>query len=303
MSLYLGIDIGGTKIAGAVVTEGGEVVRSLVGPTPAQEGGAAVLRAAITLACELHSSEVVGVGVGAGGQIDAARGVVVGATDILPGWAGTPVRAALEEALGLPVSVDNDVHALAVGEGRFGAARGRASVVFLALGTGVGGALLLEGHIYHGAHWAGAEFGHILLTTDENARRDTGGHVGTLEAYASGPGLLRTWREITGDWDSEWTARAILDKPGGSEAITRTGEYLGYGLVSLVHALDPEVVVIGGGLAALGDALLDPARDVLRRRALSNVALCPVVAAQLGPDASVIGAAALAMPSFGNDPV
>ena len=188
------------------------------------------------------------------------------------------------------------MNALAVGEGRFGAARGRATVVFLALGTGVGGALLLGGRLHHGAHWAGGEFGHLLLTMDAGARRDGGGHAGTLEAYASGPGLVQTWREISGDWDGDVTGEDVPARAGGPEAVARTGEALGYGLTSLANTLDPDVIVIGGGLAALGEALLGPARRVLRARALPGPANCPVVPAALGPDAGVVGAASLAMP-------
>ncbi len=296
MPLYLGIDIGGTKIAGARVTERGEVRLRLSVPTPAREGGARVLQAALELARELRSPDVVGVGIGTGGQVDTARGVIVSATDLLPGWSGTPVKAAFEEALALPAFVDNDVNALAVGEGRFGAARGQATVVFLALGTGVGGALLLDGRLHHGAHWAGGEFGHLLLTMDPDARRDGGGHAGTLEAYVSGSGLVRTWREITGDWDSDVTGLDVTMRVGGPEAVARTGEFLGFGLVSLANALDPDMIVIGGGLAALGDALLEPARRVLHARALPGPASCSVVPAALGPEAAVIGAAVLAMP-------
>ncbi|MBV9850896.1 MAG: ROK family protein, partial [Armatimonadetes bacterium] len=121
------------------------------------------------------------------------------------------------------------------------------------------------------------------------------GHVGTLEAYASGPGLAQTWCEMTGRQEAV-TGKDVPALPGGPEAVARTGEYLGYGLVSLANALDPDVIVIGGGMAALGDALLEPAGRVLRARALPGPAQCPVVSTALGPDTSAIGAASLAMP-------
>ena len=178
-----------------------------------------MLQVALALARSLATPDVRGVGVGTGGQVDTDRGVIASATDLLPGWAGTRVRSAFEGVLGLPTFVDNDVNALAVGEGRFGAARGRPTVVFLALGTGVGGALLLQGVPHRGAHWSGGEFGHLLLTMDPAARRDGGGHAGTLEAYASGPGLLRTWREITGDWENDVTGQDIPIREGGPEAV------------------------------------------------------------------------------------
>jgi glucokinase len=275
--MYIGIDIGGTKIAGGLVMESGMVLTRAQCPTPTAEGGAQILADAVALAQSLVPYEgVQGIGIGTGGQVDATRGVIVSATDLLPGWAGTDVKATFEHALNVPAAVDNDVNALAVGEARFGAAHGAATVVFLALGTGVGGALLLDGRLHHGAHWSGGEFG----------------HVGTLEAYASGHGLVQTWRELTRDTRPDVTghdiaAEATLDPDGpAAEAIARTGVSLGYGLVSLANALDPDLIVIGGGLAILGEALIGPARHVLQTRALPGPAPCPL-----------IGAATLAMPA------
>ncbi|MCW3060028.1 MAG: hypothetical protein JWQ02_1849 [Capsulimonas sp.] len=306
MPVYLGIDIGGTKIAGALVDAHGLVLKLGARPTEAERGGAHVLQNAIALGQELlhdYDEPIAGVGVGAGGQIDATGGIVVSATDLLPGWAGTEIGPAFAEAFGVPVAVDNDVNALAAGEAKFGAGRGLSTVVFLALGTGVGGALLLEGRVHHGAHWTGGEFGHILLTMDANARRDAGGAQGTLEAYASGAGLVQTWREIAGDDEASITgaeigADAVQDPGGlGAAAIAQTGRYLGFGLVSLANALDPDAIVIGGGLAGLGDLLLDPARAVLRERALPGPAQTSVMLASLGEHASTIGAAALVIPA------
>jgi len=263
------------------------------------------LEAALTLARSLRDAadeDVQGVGVGTGGQVNTERGVIVSATELLPGWAGTPVKAAFAETFGLPAFVDNDVNALAMGEARFGAARDARSVVFLALGTGVGGALLLDGRLHRGAHWSGGEFGHILLDISPNARRDGGGHLGTLEAYASGPGLVQTWRELTGDTRPDISghdiaARAAHNLDGlEAQAVARTGEYLGFGLVSLANSFDPDLIVIGGGLAALGDALIGPARRTLQERALPGPATCPVVLAALGANASLIGAASLIIP-------
>ena len=296
MSLFLGIDIGGTKIAGALVTSEGRVTLSDRRPTPLT-GGGAILDMALALARALREASpdpISGSGLGTGGQVDTERGVIVSATDILPGWADTEVKASFEQAFGLPCSVDNDVNALAVGEARFGAGRGLPTVLYLALGTGVGGALLLRGRVHHGATWTGGEFGHLLLTTEEAAPRKT------LEDWASGPGLVQTYRELTG-FDGEVTGEAVGEEaardPGGpaARAVARTGECLGFGLAGLANVLDPDLIVIGGGLAALGDALLDPARAVLRRHALPGPARCPVVPAALGPEAAVIGAAALGM--------
>ncbi len=296
MTLYLGIDIGGTKIAGGLVTSEGRVMLSDRRPTP-PTGGAAILEMALSLAqslLEAAPEPLSGIGIGTGGQVDTERGAIVSATDVLPGWAGTDVKTAFERFFGLPCSVDNDVNALAVGEARFGAGRGLATVLYLALGTGVGGALLLNGRVHHGATWTGGEFGHLLLTTDEAAPRKT------LEDWASGPGLLRTYKERTGvgpEVTGESVAAEAVRDPDGpaAQAITRTGECLGFGLAGLANALDPDLIVVGGGLAALGDTLLDPARRILRRYALPGPARCPVVPAALGADAAIVGAAALGM--------
>ncbi len=154
--------------------------------------------------------------------------------------------------------------------------------------------LLLNGRVHHGAHWSGGEFGHILLTTDEAASRKT------LEEWASGPGLVQTWRELSGS-DAPLTGEQIASEAArdlsgpAARAITRTGECLGFGLAGLANALDPDLIVIGGGLAALGDALLNPARRILSQYALPGPARCPVVPAALGTDAALVGAAALAM--------
>lgn len=301
--LLLGIDIGGTKIAGGLVDAAeGRVLLAERVPTRAEEGGAAVLARALALARALREGAAarglaapVAVGVGAGGQIDPETGLVVSATDVLPGWAGTPLRAAFAEALALPVAVDNDVNALAVGEGRFGAGKGYGNLVFLALGTGVGGAILVGGRLHHGAHGAGGEVGHLVLVPD--GLPCTCGGRGCLEQYASGPALRRTFRALGGgDEDADLAEQARRDPDGpAARAIAGLGEWLGLGLASLVNVLDPDRVIVGGGLAALGDLLLDPARRVLEERALPALRRCPILPAALGSDASIIGAASLAL--------
>lgn len=306
----IGIDIGGTKIAGGIVTDAGEVLVREERPTPIKEGGKQILSVAIDLAKALQRQSkdaVEAVGIGAGGQIDAVQGSVFSATDVIPGWKGMHISEEFNRALGVPASVDNDVNVLALGETRFGAARNCANgtVVFLALGTGVGGALLTKGSIHHGAHWSGGEFGHILLTMDPNARRDTGGARGTLEAFCSGPGLVETWRELTGSKSPDVTGHDVVkdachNADGlGRKAIDKTGEYLGYGLVSLANALDPDLIIIGGGLSELGDWLLEPARKVLKEHALPGPATCKVVRAELGLNAAIVGAASLVLRAKG----
>lgn len=302
---YIGVDIGGTKIACGLVDETGKLLFSEEVHTDAHRGGASVLRVAINLALSIaamaETGSIQAIGIGAGGQIDAERGIVVSATYILPGWNGTQIKREFEDAFKVPAFVDNDVNALAMGELRFGVAKNLKTVVFLALGTGVGGAIVIDGKIHHGAHWTGGELGHLILSMDPNARQDVGGARGTLESFCSGPGLVRTWRELTSDYSTQITGAQISENakraPHGpaSAAISKTGEYLGYGLASMANVLDPDLFIIGGGLAQLGEMLLAPARETLHRLALPGPAKCKVVTATLGENASLIGAASLAI--------
>jgi glucokinase len=299
----LGVDIGGTKIAVGIVDDAGRVVAQERCNTPAIEGGNSILNSAVALSETLITASMLPIsriGIGAGGQINATTGVVLSATDLLPGWAGQNIVDCFQAAFNLPTCVENDVNALALGEFRFGSALGLSTVVFLAIGTGVGGAILIDGKIHHGTHWSGGELGHLLIDIGDNARIDSGGHRGTLEAYASGHGLVETWRQITGDRAAitgEEIAQAAEEDTGGPAvlAVSQTGRYLGFGLVTIANILDPDLIVIGGGMAALGDMLLDPARVVLKERALPGPAACPIVTASLGAAASIIGAASVAM--------
>jgi glucokinase len=305
MSVYLGIDIGGTKIACAIVSDSGEVVHTLQVPTEAQLGGGQVLDSALNLASQLMgmtTNRISGIGIGAGGQIDPESGVVVSATEILPGWAGTDIAGAFGTRFGLPVSVDNDVNALASGEAMFGTAKGLNTAVFLALGTGVGGAVLINGKIHHGAHFSGGEIGQMIIDIAADSRRDQGGAHGTLEAYCCGSGLLKTYLKIGGPVQQSKlhpkdVGLAALSDPESkaADAVRLTGEYLGIGLVNIANIIDPDTIVIGGGLASLGDLLLAPAIKTLRSRALPGPSQCSVNLAALGEHASVIGAASLAI--------
>lgn len=299
MSLVVGIDIGGTKIAGVVVADDGSLVRNERVPTRAYRGGEAVLEIVIELISELRRDfDIAAIGVATGGQVDPISGTVLSANSLLPGWGGMAIGERLRDAFQLPIAVDNDVNALAIAELQMGAARSARNVVFLALGTGVGGALLIDRSIYHGARGAGGEFGHLILDTSENARFASDGMKGTLEAYCSGAGLVRTYVETSGGApiSSEEVAALAMRDPesDAAHAVAETGIWLGFALSSLAVSLDPDLIVIGGGLSSIGEPLIGPAREILRTRALPGPNLCPVVIAELGPDSAVIGAACLA---------
>jgi glucokinase len=197
---------------------------------------------------------------------------------------------------------------MAIGEAIFGEAttfRSNGTIMFLFLDAGVGGALLSNGSIHHGANWSGSEFGQISMTMDPYARRGPGGSIGTLEAYCSTSGLVHTWQELTGNCDSRITAEDILadarsnSKGAAAIAIAKTGEYLGYGLASLSCMINPHAIIIGGELSNLGEDLLNPARQILQQRNIPKSTACSISTAKLGSHAAIIGAASLVMLKIG----
>ncbi|MEU8800099.1 ROK family protein [Spirillospora sp. NPDC048819] len=267
--MYAALDIGGTKIAAALVDADGTVLRRERTPTPAG-GGAAVLASAARMLDGLGDAPIRALGVGAPGVVDQDTGRVVSATDVLPGWSGTPVRDVLADLTGLPVTVVNDVRAMAYGEAQAGAGAGLHRVLHVSVGTGVGGALTTLGRLEHGAHGTAGEIAHLLVS--ERGPVPCGcGRRDHLEAVASGPAIAATG-----------------DAP-------RAGSLLGRALAGLLAVLDPDAVVIGGGVAQIGAPFLDAVIAAFRAEALPPLRGTPVVPARLGTDAPLVGAALLAM--------
>ncbi|MFE2104776.1 ROK family protein [Kitasatospora sp. NPDC059463] len=291
MNATLGIDIGGTKTLAALVGPDGAVLDRARADTPAAQGPDAVLRTAAHLARRLGGAGPVGVG--AAGLIDPATGVVRYATDSLPGWAGTPVADALARRIGRPVVVDNDVNAAALGESWAGAARGRAHVLLVAVGTGLGGGLVRGGAVDHGARGGAGETAH-LPAPDADELPCGCGRTGHLEGVASGTGLARAYRlrtgvDVTG---REVAARCSAGDPAAVEVLATAGHALGRALAGLVALLDPQTVVVAGGA---GRALLPYARSAYDAERLPVHADVSLVPAALGDAAVAVGAARAAM--------
>ena len=255
----LAADVGGTKIAFGRVDDTG----ALTGPvalrdTPATRGGPAVLAALISGLTDLlddpdPAAAVKAVGIASAGIIDPATGAVTGATLSITGWAGTPLAAAVREAVGRPVTVLGDGIAFAVGEGHYGAARGARSAVILAAGTGIGGGYLVDGRPMLGERGGAGHFGHIP-SPGANGLACPCGATGHLEAVASGPGLL-TWYRSQGGREANSArdvARLAEHYPLARQALTEAGLSLGAAAAGLANALDPEVVVVTGGLTGAG---------------------------------------------------
>jgi len=310
MSLTIGVDVGGTKVAAGVVGERGRIVEKLRRSTPAgsPERTAAAIAAAVTELRGRH--EVAAVGVGAAGFVDAAGGIVAFAPNLA--WRGEPLRAKLTGMVGLPVTVDNDGNASAWAEVRFGAARGHAHVIFVSVGTGIGAGFILDGRLYRGRWGMAGEPGHTRVVPD--GRLCGCGNRGCWEQYASGSALVTEARDFA--MRSPGGAMRLLQLAGGNAAaITGThitaaaregdpaalrcfsivGTWLGQGLANLAAILDPECIVVGGGVSEAGELLLGPARAAFDK-ALPGTGYRPrveILRAALGADAGIVGAADL----------
>ena len=315
--LTLGIDIGGTKIAGGLVDDAGTVLDCVRRETPGH-AVAAVEQAIVGVVDELCERAVSGsygrciaVGIGAAGWVSTDRSTVLFSPHLA--WRNTPLRAHLAQRISLPVWVDNDANAAAWAEHRFGAARGHDTAACVTLGTGIGGAVISAGRLQRGAFGVAGEWGHTRVVPD--GRRCVCGNRGCWEQYASGRALARAGQElievapaaasallagVNGDsarlTGADVTAAALAGDPASIELVREVGVWLGEGMVTIAMIVDPSVIVVGGGVGALGELLLGPARERFHV-ALPGRGYRPapeIVEASLGADAGMIGAADLA---------
>ncbi|TFV59304.1 ROK family glucokinase [Geodermatophilus sp. DF01-2] len=309
----LGIDIGGTKVAGGVVAPDGTVLATARRATP---GSSVVetedaIAAVVEVLARGHGGPLVGVGVGAAGWFDRTGDTVLFSPHLA--WRHSTLRKDLAARLQRPMWVGNDADAAAWAEYRYGAARGADLALTITLGTGIGGGIVMDGRLQRGSHGVAGEWGHMRVVPD--GRLCACGNRGCWEQYASGTALGQTAREVArsspaaaalllervdGDPDrltGEHVATAAAEgDPLALELLAEVGSWLGQGIADLAAVLDPEVVVIGGGVSMLGEMVLRPARERLER-ALPGRGFRPgprVVAARLGVQAGLVGAADLA---------
>jgi glucokinase len=308
----LGIDIGGTKVAGGVVAPDGTVLATARRATP---GSSVVetedaIAAVVEVLARGHDGPLVGVGVGAAGWFDRTGDTVLFSPHLA--WRHSALRKDLTTRLQRPMWVGNDADAAAWAEYRYGAARGADLALMITLGTGIGGGIVMGGRLQRGSHGVAGEWGHMRVVPD--GRLCACGNRGCWEQYASGTALGQTAREVArsspaaaalllervdGDPDrltGEHVATAAAEgDPLALELLAEVGSWLGQGIADLSAVLDPEVVVIGGGVSVLGEMLLGPARERLER-ALPGRGFRPgprVVGARLGAQAGMVGAADL----------
>jgi glucokinase len=286
----IGIDLGGTKILAGVVADDGRVEHRRETPTPtgSQDDLLAGLDAAVE---ELLSDEIAAIGFGIPSPIDQKRGRALQAVNI-PLDDSVDLRSRMAKRFGRPVGIENDANAAAYAEFHFGAARDVDAMVMLTLGTGCGGGAVIDGKLFRG--WA--EFGHIVIVHDGIPCQGTCTGHGHLEPYVTGVAATKLAQAEFGPAVDAHRLVRLADE-GESRAIEvldGIGRHLGSGIGSLVNIFNPELVVIGGGFAAAGDFVLDPAREVLRREALAGARETPIVRAELGTAAGLIGAALVA---------
>ena len=287
----IGVDLGGTKILAGIVDRDGRIERRRENPTPvtSEDDLLAGLDAAVQ---ELLDDDIAAIGFGIPSPIDQRTGRAEQAVNI-PLDAGVPFRDRMAEKFGLPVGIENDANAATYAEFHFGAGREARTIVMLTLGTGCGGGAVIDGALYRG--WA--EFGHIVIVYDGIPCQGTCTGRGHLEPYVTGVAATKLAQEEFGPAvDSQRLVR--LASEGDQRAIASLdgiGRHRGAGSGSLVNIFSPELVVIGGGFAAAGDFILDPAREIVAREGLAGVGKrVRIVRAELGTAAGLIGAALVA---------
>ena len=312
--IALGVDLGGTKIYSVAATAGGRILGDDYRPTEAAGGPQAVVERVVASLWEALSrsgcsmSDVTGAGISTPGPCDPSKGLVTDAPN-LPGFHNVPLAKLVGEALGMPTVLENDANAACYGEHRFGAGRGFRHILYVTLGTGIGGGMMIDGKIYWGASGAAGEVGHIII--DQDGPPCNCGSRGCLEALASGPAIARAAEAAAaegrsarlaelaagGSLSAEQVHRAALQgDPAAKEVIERAGEQLGLGLTGLLNCFNPEALILGGGLLGMGDLYLGPALATARKLAFPQVvADATIVTAKLGESAGALGAAALMM--------
>jgi glucokinase len=307
--LMVGVDLGGSKINTVLADAQGNIrARDLI-DTIADEGPDAVIGRTVEAIKHVASGvELLGIGVGAAGACDTAHGIVTHSPN-LPGWHNIPLRDIIQREFDMPIYLENDATVAALGEYCFGCDPDIENLIYVSVGTGIGGGIIIDGKLYHGTSGSAGEFGH--MTIDINGPECPCGNIGCWETLASGTALSReAVRRIR-----EGETTTILDHAGGdidevngesvlaaadggdrlaNELIALTGYYLGVGLVNLVDIFNPQLTLIGGGISNVGALLLAPAIEVVKQRAFKLPAdAVRIETARLGTDSTVLGAAAL----------
>ena len=306
----IGVVLGGTKISTAISTIEGNILANVVLPTKAEEGEAAVLGRIVQSIDEVivgsstSIDEIEAIGIGSPGPLDAKKGIII-TTPNLP-FKNYNLVQPLKEKYNIPVYLDNDANAAAIGEYMFGAGKGKNSIVYFTVSTGVGGGAVLDGKVYRGHTSNALEIGHT--TVDPNGPRCNCGNLGCLEAMSSGTAIAKKGKEAVSTnvetslkkHDTVTSYEVFKEAEAGDEVakdiIDNALTYLGIGVANAIATFDPEMIIIGGGVSKAGDIVFDTVKKVVNKRCFKSMAeSCEIVPAGLGSDAGVVGAVALAI--------
>ncbi|MEI7475232.1 MAG: ROK family protein [bacterium] len=311
----IGVDLGGTNVKIAIVDEKGHIAYSSSEPTRAEMGYKYTIQNIINLIktslkeTDISKDAIGGIGVGCPGQIDSENGIVRLLPNI-PGWVNVPLTDIMEEEFGIKTCVDNDVRCATLGEMAFGAGKGLKNIICITVGTGIGSGIVVNGKLARGASGTAGEIGHMMLQ-DHMGPICGCGNTGCLEALASGPTIVQMANEYLMSGKSTKFRELAVNTPISPRIVAEAAEmgdqvakrifeingyWIGIGMANLVNILNPEAIIVGGGVAQAGDLLLEPIRKVIKERALSIPGeAVKVVAAELGESAGIIGASLLTL--------
>ncbi|MDP1731852.1 MAG: ROK family protein [Devosia sp.] len=303
----IGVDIGGTQLRAALVDADGKILSRAATRTDAAGGPVAIIAQIGVLVAEIASGaergNVLGIGVAVPGPLDTESGTALG-IPTLTGWENVPVGRLVEQALGLPVRLENDGIAAANGEWRFGAGRGLANLVYVTVSTGIGGGVVLDGRLVHGQRGLAGHVGHMTIV--KNGQLCACGNKGCWEAYASGTALARAAKQafapdeggvLQGAFDSKAVfAAARAGDATAARLVSEEADWLGVGIANLLHLYSPQMVVIGGGVSNGFELLQEGINARIQANAMPAFRAARIVPAALGDNSGLLGAAALLLP-------
>ncbi len=293
-NLLIGVDVGGTKIQAGLLTDKGRILKKCRLLTEARRGKKAILANLEKCLKEIWSPSVRGIGVGFAGLVDNNKGVFLSGPNFPASFRLIPLAAWLKRKFGVPARIDNDVHCFTLGEAKFGAGKGFRSVVGMTLGTGIGGGWVIDGRLYRGRNNAAGEVGHMTVSQETPAVCGCG-RSGHLESLGAGPAQTSLYRRLTGKklLPSEIEDLARSGETAAKEVMRISASWLGTGLANIIHVMNPDIIIIGGGISR--NRLLWPTmlRTMRQNVIFPPLRSTPVVRAALGDDANILGAALL----------
>lgn len=311
--MRIGVDVGGTNIAVGLVDNSGHILATGSRPTRAERGYEAIAKDIAELSLELIErsnfsiNDVEAMGIGVPGVADSEKGIVIRAVNLY--WTKVPLAKEIKKYINLPIYMDNDANVAALAEGVFGAGRGSKTSVTVTLGTGVGSGFIVDGKVYNGAHHFAPELGHIVI--GNNGVKCNCGKIGCLETYASATALIREGKKAVEEDNNSLilklangnidniSAKNVIDaaKQYDEKAVKIFNDYVKYlaiGIVNIINILDPDVIILGGGVANAGDFLIKPLKkEVAENILFKDLPYADIRKAELGNDAGIIGAAIL----------